>query len=125
MTIRRIHTTEFKRDAVQLARTSGNASDTARNLGIQVSILRKWMTAEQEDGQTAFSGHGQQVLSADQQELRRLRKEVEILRQEREILKKAAACLGQNGTLRRERTPMRTPLLRMGPARFFAKEITR
>jgi len=112
MTTRRIHTTEFKRDAVHLARTSGNASDTARNLGIQVSLLRKWMKAEQENGQTAFPGHGQQVLSADQQELRRLRKEVEILRQEREILKKATACLEQNGT-------------RMGPARFFAKEITR
>ena len=99
MTTRRIHTTEFKRDAVHLARTSGNASDTARNLGIQVSLLRKWMKAEQENGQTAFPGHGQQLLTADQQEIRKLRKEVEILRQEREILKKATA--------------------------FFAKEITR
>lgn len=29
---RRIHTAEFKRDAVQLARTSGNLSGTARDL---------------------------------------------------------------------------------------------
>jgi len=112
MTTRKIHTTEFKRDAVQLARTSRNISSTARDLGINVSLLRKWMTAEQNNGQAAFPGQGQQVLSTDQQELRRLRKEVEILRQERETLKKATACLEQNGT-------------RMGPARFFAKEITR
>jgi transposase len=112
MTTRTVHTTEFKRDAVQLARTSGNISGTARDLGINVSLLRKWMTAEQEHGLAAFPGHGQQVLSVDQQEIRRLRKEIEILRQEREILKKATACLGQNGT-------------RMGPARFFAREITR
>ena len=112
MTTRRSHTAAFKRDAMQLARTSGNISSTARDLGINVSLVRKWMMAEQENGQAAFPGHGQQVLSTDQQEIRRLRKEVEILRQEREILKKAAACLGQSGT-------------RMGPARFFAKEITR
>lgn len=33
MTHRRIHSAEFKRDAVQLARTSGNLSHTARELG--------------------------------------------------------------------------------------------
>lgn len=99
MTNRRTHSAEFKRDAIQLARTSGNLSGTARDLGINVSLLRKWMNAEQEKGEGAFPGQGKQVLTAEQQELQRLRKENEILRQEREILKKAAA--------------------------FFAKEITR
>jgi transposase len=98
MTTRTVHTTEFKRDAVQLARTSGNISGTARDLGINVSLLRKWMTADQEHGQAAFPGRGQQVLSADQQEIRRLRKEVEILRQEREILKKATAFFAREIT---------------------------
>ncbi|GGK39672.1 hypothetical protein GCM10008955_36880 [Deinococcus malanensis] len=32
MTDRRIHTAEFKRDAVRLARTSGNLAGTAREL---------------------------------------------------------------------------------------------
>ena len=99
MTIRKIHTAEFKRDAVQLARTSGNLSGTARDLGISVSLLRKWRNAQQTNGETAFPGRGRQVLSPEQQEIQRLRKENEILRQEREILKKATA--------------------------FFAKEITR
>lgn len=98
MTTRKVHTTEFKRDAVQLARTSSTISGTARDLGIHVSLLRKWTTAEQKDGQAAFPGQGQQVLSADQQELRRLRKEVEILRQEREILKKATAFFAKETT---------------------------
>ena len=82
---------------MQLARTSRNIFSTA-NLGINVSLLRKWMTAEQNNGQAAFPGQGQQVLSADQQELRRLRKEVEILRQEREILKKATAFFAKETT---------------------------
>ena len=81
MTTHRVHRPEFKQDAVRLARTSGNVSATARNLGIQVSLLRRRMKAEQDEGQVAFPGHGQQVLTAEQQEIRRLRKENEILRQ--------------------------------------------
>lgn len=91
MTTRRIHTAEFKRDAVQLARTSGNLSGTARDLGISVSLLRKWRNAQQTNGETAFPGQGRQALSPEQQEIQQLRKENEILRQEREILKKATA----------------------------------
>ena len=68
MTTRKIHTSEFKRDAMQLARTSGDASSTARNLGVSVSLLRKWMSTEQHNGQAVFPGHGQQMLSTDQQE---------------------------------------------------------
>lgn len=51
MTNRRTHTAEFKQDAVRLARTSGNLSGTARDLGINVSLLRKWVNAEQEKGE--------------------------------------------------------------------------
>ncbi len=86
MTNRRMHSAEFKRDAVQLARTSGNLSSTARDLGINASLLRKWMNAERDEGARAFPGHGKQQLTAEQQEIQRLRKENEILRQEREIL---------------------------------------
>ena len=98
MTNRRTHSAEFKRDAVQLARTSGNLSGTARDLGINVSLLRKWMNAEQEKGERAFPGQGKQSLTLEQQEIQRLRKENEILRQEREILKKAAAFIAKETT---------------------------
>ncbi|TSA78446.1 IS3 family transposase [Deinococcus detaillensis] len=103
MTNRRIHTADFKRDAVQLARTNGNVSSTARDLSVSVSLIRKWMSAEQESGHAAFPGHGQQLLTADQQEIRRLRKEVEVLRQEREILKKANGLLCQRNYVLRFR----------------------
>ena len=111
MITRRIHTAEFTRDAVQLARSSGHLSGTAHDLGINASLLRKWRNAEQRV-ESAFPGQGKQMLTLEQQEIRRLRKENEILRQERKILKKAAACLGQNST-------------RMGLASFLAKETTR
>jgi transposase len=98
MTHRRIHSAEFKRDAVQLARTSGNLSHTARELGLNASLLRKWLTTEQDQGEAAFPGQGKQHLTPEQQEIRRLRKENEILRQEREILKKAAAFFARETT---------------------------
>ncbi|CAM3796143.1 Putative transposase [Deinococcus saxicola] len=98
MTHRRIHSAEFKRDAVQLARTGGNLSHTARELGLNASLLRKWLTTEQAQGEAAFPGQGKQHLTPEQQEIRRLRKENEILRQEREILKKAAAFFARETT---------------------------
>ncbi len=70
------------------------------------------MKAEQDECNVAFPVYGHQVLTAEQQEIRKLRKENEILRQERKILKMATACLVQNST-------------RMGPGRIFAKETTR
>ncbi|AFZ67231.1 transposase (plasmid) [Deinococcus peraridilitoris DSM 19664] len=96
MTNRKVYTAEFKRDAVNLAESTGNVAGTARDLGISDSVLRKWIKAAQQ-GMQAFPGQGRQHLTPEQQEIKRLRQENEILRQEREILKKAAACLGQNG----------------------------
>ena len=98
MTNRRTHSAELKRDAVQLARTGGNVTGSARALGIDVSLLRKWINAEQEKGKGAFPGQGKQVLTAKQQEIQRLRKENEILCQERENLKKAAAFFARETT---------------------------
>ncbi len=63
MTHRRIHSAEFKRDAVQLARMSGNLSHTARELGLNASLLRKWLNTEQEQGEAAFPGQGKQNLT--------------------------------------------------------------
>lgn len=109
MTNRKVYTAEFKQDAVRLAESTGNVSGTARDLGISDSVLRKWIKAALQQGQRAFPGHGRQLLTSEQEEIKRLRAENEILRQEREILKKAAACLGQDGR-------------HQAPARFFAKE---
>lgn len=91
MTTRRTYTAEFKREAIELARTNGNVKATARDLGISVNGLRGWMKADERQGERAFPGHGRQQLTPEQEEIKRLRKENEILRQEREILKKAAA----------------------------------
>jgi len=112
MSSRSIRTAEFGQDAVHLARTNGTLSSTACDLGIDASLLRQWMNAEQDKRPSAFPGQEKQRLTSDQQDTERRCKANTIVYQEREILNRAAACLEQNGT-------------RIGPARFFAKEATR
>ena len=78
------HGTEFRREAVRLARTSGlTRKQIAADLGIGFSTLNKWV--QQDRHEELMSGpHDDQA-----KEITRLRKENRILREEREILKKA------------------------------------
>ena len=86
---RKNYTAEFKREGVALITEHGyGVSEAARNLGINVNMLRKWKRHLAEHAADAFPGKGR--LSADQEELHRLRQENTRLRMERDILKKAA-----------------------------------
>ena len=91
---RRNYNVEFKREAVRLLTDHGyGVAETARNLGINTNMLRRWKRQLQADQNGAFPGKGH--LSAEQEELRWLRDENRRLRMEREILKNrvvAPAC---------------------------------
>lgn len=87
---RRTFTEQFKSDAVKLITEQGyKASEAARNLGIDVSVLRRWKQSLEAHGNHAFPGKGH--MTPEKEELLRLRKEVKRLEMEKEILKKAAA----------------------------------
>jgi transposase len=84
---RRKYTDEFKQEAVRMVTDRGySASDTAKRLGINSNMLRRWKRQADESPNGVFSGNGHR--SEEQEELIRLRKEVKRLRMEREILKK-------------------------------------
>lgn len=85
---RKTYTAEFKQEAVRLITEQRyGVAETARNLGINVNMLRRWKQEYTTNTQAAFPGHGN--LPLEQDELRQLRIEVKRLRMEREILKKA------------------------------------
>ena len=85
---RQTYTPEFKQEAVRLMTEQRyGVAETARNLGINTNMLRRWKQEYSENPQTAFPGNGR--LTPDQEELRRLRDENKRLKMEREILKKA------------------------------------
>jgi transposase len=79
---------EFRREAVELVRSSGRPlPQIADELGVSPQSLRNWVKQVQLD-----SGERRDGLTSDErEELRRLRRENKRLEQEREILKKAAA----------------------------------
>jgi transposase len=82
---RRVFSKEFKREAVQLVRTSEKpASQIARELDVPQSVLYRWveqMAAEEKTGLTM----------TELEELKQLRKDKARLEMEVEILGKATA----------------------------------
>jgi transposase len=88
--IRKKYSQEFKQDAVKLVTDQGyRASEASRNLGVNISVLRRWIKELEKDKAAAFPGNGR--MTPEQEEMKRLREEVKRLRMEREILKKATA----------------------------------
>ena len=86
---KRVFTSEFKAEAVQLLRTRQAAGATlaavSRELDLSADQLRLW------ERQAIARGAVPRATESEAEELRRLRREVETLRQEREFLKKATA----------------------------------
>ena len=94
---RRTYTPEFKLEAVKLVTEPGySIAEAARSLGLNENLIRNWKQALQDQGGQAFPGHGN--LSAQEQELARLRAENKRLLAERDILKKAAAFFAREAT---------------------------
>jgi transposase len=83
---------EFRRDVVELVRSSGKTvAQVARELGLNRETVRCWVRRDQAD-----RGERDDLLStAEREELRRENAE---LRMEREILKQAAAFFAKEPT---------------------------
>ena len=90
MARRRKHSEEFKREAVRLLKQEGvTQMQVARELGVHVSLLRKW--AEQFEAGHSHSASANGLKSSQAQELEKLRRELNRVQIERDILKKALA----------------------------------
>ncbi len=86
---RKQYTKEFKREAVRLCGQPGKGpSQVAYDLGVDRSVLSRWIKAASTEGADAFRGHGKQT--AEESELASLRRRLRIAEEERDILKKAA-----------------------------------
>lgn len=89
------HPPEFRRRAVELART-GDKSVTAlaKSLGISQSCLRNWIRQA-----AVKEGHLDGLSADDQKELVELRRKARQLELENEILKRAAAYFARENVL--------------------------
>jgi transposase len=94
---RRGYSAEFKREAVRLVTEHGyGVTEAACNLGINVKMLGRWKRQAAQQTNGSLGGNGQ--MSAEHEELLRLRKENQRLRMEREILKKATAFFAKESS---------------------------
>lgn len=85
MSTRKPYAREFKIAAVKLVTEQGlPRKQVARDLGLDIGTLRRWVNEFTVDSEHAFPGHGH----ARDEELTRLRRENALLRQERDILQK-------------------------------------
>jgi transposase len=84
---RRQFTAEFKRDAVELVRTTGRPiAEIARELGIYDSTLGNWVRQDRID-----RGAQDGLSTDDRARLRELERENTKLRMERDLLKRTVA----------------------------------
>ena len=86
---RRSFTPEYKREAVRLADDLGNASQAARDLGINANLIHRWRRQLRDDGPRAFPGNG----SPRDEEVARLKRELRKSQEQVAILKKAVGIV--------------------------------
>lgn len=89
MKTRRTYDRDFKEKAVALSKLRNNTREVAEELGIEPSILRRWIRESDQYDNNSFPGNGKPKLTDDERELSRLHKELQEMKMERDILKKA------------------------------------
>src|SRR5690606_25074391 len=92
VTRRRKFTEQYRRDAVELWRTSGrSAAEIAKQLGIRADLLYVWGNRTRPPGGAAPTRSAEELA----RENAALREEVERLREQRDILKKSLGILSE------------------------------
>lgn len=85
---RRKFSREYKLEAVRRVVNSGEpVAEVARAIGIQSQALYGWVRAFKAEAGEAFRGNGK--VTAQDEEIRKLRRELARVQEERDILKKA------------------------------------
>lgn len=92
---RRSFTDEFKREAVKLVKQPGaKVTHIARDLGIEQSILRRWV--DQERGGVLNMRPSRPIRSEAASEVERLQRELRRVTMERDILEKALSYFARD-----------------------------
>lgn len=87
---RRKYPREFKIEAVRrVVEGRETAAEIARALGIEANMLYGWVRQFKAEAHEAFRGNGN--VTAQDEEIRRLRRQLSEVTEERDILKKATA----------------------------------
>ena len=88
---------EFRREAVELVRSSGRSrAEVARSLGVSDNTLRNWINADRDRRERDADPDA--LSESEREELKRLRKLTAQQAMDMEILRKAAAYFAKETT---------------------------
>ena len=96
METHKTYSKEFKENAVNLCEIGNPASQVARELGINESMLRRWRNHYKERGEYRFPGIGMVSLTPQEREKAELLKTIKRLEIENAILKKAMSIVSKS-----------------------------
>jgi transposase len=92
----RTYTKEFKREALELLKASGqSAAQIERDLGITKGLLLKWRDRYQVKAANGAARLEPSDLAEAQAEVRQLRRQLAVVEQERDMLKKAVSIFSR------------------------------
>jgi len=92
---RRKFSREYKLEAVRRVVNNGEpVTEVARAIGVQSQSLHGWVRAFKTEANEAFRGNGK--LTAQDEEIRKLRRELARVQEERDILKKATVFFAKD-----------------------------
>lgn len=92
---RRGYDKSFKLMAVELHRNGKPAVTVAKELGIDVGMLRRWTREFSTRDNRSFPGNGKQDLTPEQKEIQALKKALQEAEMENRILKKAVSIFSR------------------------------
>jgi len=92
---RRSYDKSFKLMAVELHRSGKPAVTVAKELGIDVGMIRRWTREYSKYDTRSFPGNGKQDLTAEQKEIHALKKALQDAEMENRILKKAVSIFSR------------------------------
>lgn len=87
---------EFKMMVVNLCLSGRRSLDVANELGLDRSMVQRWVREYNSYENNSFQGNGNPVRTAEEEEIARLKKELRQAQLERDILKKAVSIFSKS-----------------------------
>jgi len=87
---------EYKEMVVNLCQAGKEPKVVANEMGLDSSMVHRWLREHTKYGANSFKGNGNTVMTEAEAEIARLKKELKDVQLERDILKKAVGIFSKS-----------------------------
>lgn len=93
---RKSYDREYKLMVVNLCLSGRPAADIAEEMGLERSMVSRWIREHKRYQENSFQGNGNPVRTSEEEEIARLKAELRQMQIERDILKKAVSIFSKS-----------------------------